>query len=489
MRKFLLALRPVCILLLLTLAAILIHGYHLGIEDQDVYLAAVNKSLNPALYPVNSIFFTEQMKSSFFIRGVVGSIRLTGLPVPWALFLWHVGSIFLVLLGCWKIASACFESEMARWSGVLLVTALLTLPIAGTALFLVDTYLHPRALAAGAILLALASCLEKRWITTAIWLVAAGLMHPLMALFGASLIVFAGAEPVAAWQQFAKPATAYMLLPLGLLEHPSAAWMEATLSRRYYFPLRWTWYEWLGLIAPVLLVWVFGRIARRQGMAKLELLATRLFAFALFQFVVGALMTIPAATEQLSSLQPMRWLHIFYFLFLLMTGGLIGQFLLKAKTLRWLILFLPLAGMMFFVQRAEFSNSDHLEWPGRTQKNLWAKAFLWSSVNTPKDAVFAIDPDYMGLESEAGYGMRALAERSLLAEDQKDPGAATVFPSLAPEWLEQVQAQRGIESFGLSRFQELKSRYDVSWVVLPVTAEVPLECPYRNAAAQVCRVD
>ena len=95
----------------------------------------------------------------------------------------------------------------------------------------------------------------------------------------------------------------------------------------------------------------------------------------------------------------------------------------------------------------------------------------------------------MGLESEAGYGMRALAERSLLAENQKDPGAATVFPSLAPEWLEQVQAQRGIETFGRSRFQELKSRYDVSWVVLPVTAAVPLECPYRNAAAQVCRVD
>ena len=69
MRKFLLALRPVCILLLLTLAAVLIHGYHLGIEDQDVYLAAVNKSLNPALYPVNSVFFTEQMKSSFSSEG------------------------------------------------------------------------------------------------------------------------------------------------------------------------------------------------------------------------------------------------------------------------------------------------------------------------------------------------------------------------------------------------------------------------------------
>ena len=79
----------------------------------------------------------------------------------WALFLWQLGATFLVLLGCWKVASACFRSESARWAGVSLVTVLLTLPIGGTALFLVDTYLHPRALATGAILLALAACLKK----------------------------------------------------------------------------------------------------------------------------------------------------------------------------------------------------------------------------------------------------------------------------------------------------------------------------------------
>ena len=126
-------------LLLLTVVAVLIHGYHIGVEDQDVYLAAVNKSLDPGLYPVNSVFFTEQMKSSLFIEAVAGSIRLTGIAVPWALLLWQAGSIFLVLLGCWKVASACFRSEAARWSAVTLVTVLLTMPIAGTALMLVDT--------------------------------------------------------------------------------------------------------------------------------------------------------------------------------------------------------------------------------------------------------------------------------------------------------------------------------------------------------------
>jgi hypothetical protein len=340
-----------------------------------------------------------------------------------------------------------------------------------------------------------------------LWLVVAALMHPLMALFGVSLVVFAGVDG-AGWWGKAKAqhneagiaeakttgtASALMMLPLGLVGHPSAAWREATLARRYYFPLMWTWYEWLGLIAPVVLVWWFARIAQRHGMATLERLAKRMVMFACFQFAVGALMTFPAATEQLAAYQPMRWLHIFYFVFLVMAGGLTAEFLLRGKAWRrsisWLIVFVPLAACMGYVQRDAFRYSDHIEWPGRAAKNPWARAFLWSGEFTPQDAVFAIDPNYMGLHAEEGYGFRALARRSLLAENQKDPGEATVFPALAAEWQEQVHAQRGIESFTPQQFHELNARYGVTWTVLPATAAVGLRCPYRNEAAQVCRVE
>lgn len=487
MRKHDFTFRTVGILLLLTLAAVLIHGYHLGVEDQDVYLAAVKKNLNPALYPVNSIFFTAQMKASLFIQVVAGSIRWTRLGIPSALFLWHIGGIFLVLLGCWKVAAVCFRSERARWSGVLLVTVMLTLPISGTALYLVDQYLHPRALAAGAILLGLAACLDKRWIATLVWLSVAAVMHPLMALFGISLVVFTGIAPQPKMQR-ARPVSVVMLLPLGMLGHPSEAWKEATLARSYYFPLRWTWYEWLGLIGPLILLWWFRRIARTHDLKVTELLSTRLVMFGVFQFCVAAVMTMPTATQQMASLQPMRWLHIFYFVFLVLAGGLAGEFLLKAKVWRWLVVFVPLAGVMFYAQRDLFAHSSHIEWPGPATRNEWASAFLWVRDNTPVDAVFATDPDYMELRAEDAYGFRALAERSLLAEDQKDPGEATVFPELASSWQEQVHAQRGIETFTRRQFEQLHARYSVTWVVLPSSATVPLECPYRNGAAQVCRI-
>src|SRR5579862_5487467 len=44
-------------LILLTAAALLVHGYHIGIEDMAVYLPAIKKLLHPSLYPYDANFF------------------------------------------------------------------------------------------------------------------------------------------------------------------------------------------------------------------------------------------------------------------------------------------------------------------------------------------------------------------------------------------------------------------------------------------------
>ncbi len=480
--------RVPALLLLLTFAALLIHGYHVGVEDQDVYLAAIKKDLDPSLYPVNSQFFTEQMKASLFVPAVAATVRVLH-SEQWALFLWHLGSTYLILLGCWKIASYCFNEQCERWAGVLLVVVLMTMPLAGTALYPVDQYLHPRAPAAGASLMAIAAVLDRKWTRAVLWTLLSVAMHPLMALFGASLTVFVGwpAKAVAAPKRFSAAAAAMM--PLQLLQKPSEAWKEATLARTYYFPTQWEWYEWLGLVAPVALMWWFADVARRRGLKNLEHLAWRTFLFAVFQFFVGALMTMPAATRQLASLQPMRWLHILYFLFLLIGGGLAAKYIFARKLWIGAALLVGVAGTMFYVQRDLFEYSNHIEWPGSELKNPWANAFLWARTHTPKNAVFATDPKYMDLHAEDAYGFRALSERSLLAENQKDPGAATVFPELAPQWQEQVHSQQGIENFNREQFAQLERKWGATWVVLPATAKVDLTCPYANEAAKVCKLE
>jgi hypothetical protein len=469
-------------LILLTAAAVLIHGYSVGVEDQDVYLAAAKKWLAPSLYPVNAEFFTEQMKASLFIPALGLTARIVGME--WALAVWHVASIFLVLLGCWRVAELCFSSDPPRWAAVMLVTVMLTMPIAGTALYPVDQYLHPRALASAGILLGIAASMRQRWVRTALWMAFAVAMHPLMAAFGLSLLFFLWVP----WKTVTIAPT-LALLPWGLSGQVSPAWKEATLARPYYFPLHWEWYEWLGVLAPVALIWWSVRLATRRGWKRLDRIGVRLIVFAVFQFLIALTMTTSVISLRLAALQPMRWLHIFYFFFLIIAGGLAGEFILKRRFWAWALMFGGFAVLMFGVQRKLFRHSDHTVWPGSAPRNQWAQAFLWVRANTPQNAVFALDPKYMELPGEDAYGFRAWAERSVLAEDQKDPGAATVFPELAEKWREQVAAQRGIEKFNGEQFVDLHRRFGAGWVLLPSSAKVDLECPFRNDAAAVCRIN
>jgi len=140
---------------------------------------------------------------------------------------------------------------------------------------------------------------------------------------------------------------------------------------------------------------------------------------------------------------------------------------------------------MFAAQRALFPNDAHIEWPGPTPRNPWVRAFEWIHTNTPREAVFALDPNYMKLRGEDEQGFRAIAQRSRLA-DNRDSGAVSMFPALADEWFRQVQAQSGWGEFHLQDFRRLQVQYGVTWLVLQPPEISGLDCPYHNGAVLVC---
>jgi hypothetical protein len=170
-------------------------------------------------------------------------------------------------------------------------------------------------------------------------------------------------------------------------------------------------------------------------------------------------------------------------------GGFLGEYVLKDRVWRWLVLFVPLGIGMFVAQRTLFSAGAHIEWPGRASKNPWAQAFMWIRQNTPTDAVFAIDPEYMRLPGEDTIGFRCLAQRSRLADTVKDGGVVSMFPPLADEWWEQVRAQSPWKESRAADFARLREKYRVSWVVVQQPGVDGLTCAYQNAAVRVCRVE
>src|ERR1700739_2141265 len=170
-------------LLALSAGALLIHGYHPYAEDAEIYLPGVQKILNPRLFPLNADFFGEHAGRTLYPNLIAASVRITHLPLLWVAFLWQILSIFLMLTGSWRLASAFFEDRKARWAAVALMAALLTLPIAGTALYILDQYLNPRNLAAFAGVFAVAEVLHRKYLRTLLWLIFAAAVHPLMASF------------------------------------------------------------------------------------------------------------------------------------------------------------------------------------------------------------------------------------------------------------------------------------------------------------------
>jgi hypothetical protein len=448
--------------------------------------------LRPDLFPVGTGFFESHAHLTLFPNLIALSVRISHLPVEFVLLLWQFSSIFLLLLACWRLSGKCFKNSRARWVGVALIAALLTLPVAGTALYIMDQYLNPRNLAAFASIFAIVNVLEKKYLRTGLWIVFAASVHPLMAVFTLSyslLLMLWKREAVI--KEKAEPIAAFgCLLPFGLsFSRPSQAYHEAVQYHSFHYILRWEWYEWVGILAPIALFWWFSRIARRQHLRDLDIMCRALMVYDFFYFAGALLVSIPPRFESLARLQPLRSLHLLYILLLLFGGGLLGEYVLKSRIWRWLALFAPLCGGMFLAQRALFPASSHFEWEWTSPKNEWAQAFIWIRQNTPVAAVFALDPMYMEMPGEDAHGFRVIAQRSRLADVLKDSGAVSMFPPLAEEWQRQIRAQSGWKTGKLQDFQRLRADYGVTWVVLEQPGVAQLNCPYLNSAVRVCRLN
>ena len=484
---------PILICALLTIAAVLIHGYHPYSEDGAIYVPAVKQHLDHSLYPIRSEFFSFHY--STFPAVVAWSVKLTHIPLPYMLLVWHGVSIFLLLTAAWKICATCLRAEAGRILGPVVITAFLTVPVAGTAILLTDPYLTARSVSAPALLFAVAYFLERRHAISLLWLGVAFAMHPFMALYGAAFLPFLllTRTRVRAWSSFLAiyPAIAIPAVWLQLGRwHASPDFVDATLTRSYFFLSEWKWYELAGLIAPMVLLAIairsrswFTRVGKNCADAAL------LYSIS-FLLLGAAYVGTPNRTGvMMGRFQPMRSFHLVYELMFLQPVTAALAALIRRRPRLCGALVLAAAVAMWFSQMQAFPNESHVEWPWSKSANPWVQAFQWARVNTPKSAVFALPPDYMDNPLEDHVGFRAVAERSALADRGKDGGIPALFPSLADEWREDVRISSALLHAPSRSDVESLQRQQVKWVVIPARLRDSwLPCPYQNATAAVCQL-
>lgn len=480
----------------LSFIALLVHGYHPGAEDSETYLPSVEKLLHPRLFPVGGEYFQLHAHLTWFPQLIAGSVRTTHLPLAWVLFLWHIVSIFLFLFACRILAGKLFTGAAAIWGGVGLTAALLTLPVAGTALYIMDQYINPRNLTAFAVVFGVVYVLEKRYWLAALFLIAATAIHPFMTAFAISYCVLLG------WMNSSRAMTESRVLahsgaqavnfswglPFAAIMATPKSYRDVAVSHAYQYFLKWRWYEILGAVAPLAILWWLHVLARKKKRYDLALVSKSLVFYGGFYCLLGVLFSSSPAFESIARLQPMRSLFLLYILLILIGGGFLGEYVLKNRVWRWLALFVPLSAAMCYAQLSLFPASSHVEWPWAAPINPWVQSFDWIRIHTPENAVFALNPRYMNTPGEDANGFRAIAQRSQLADAVKDAGVVEMFPEIADDWLKQVHAQAGLDRYSAEDFKRLGSEYGVSWVILEQSNHAALDCPYTNQAVRVCRV-
>lgn len=476
----------------LTAAAVLVHGYHLGTDDAAIWVPAVKEAADPSLYPFGSEFFLHHSNLSLFPSLLGWFARWTHLPTDDVILLAHLAGVFLLLLAGRQLLAACFDSERAQWAGVALLAGTLSVPVAGTAIPIMDPYVTSRTLSTPFALFVIAGSLAERPWRAAAWLCACAAIHPQSSLYAAALV---GLMELSR-RRAAVPETVPVFGLLSLISQP--LWWdlqpahgparEVLFSRTYFFVTNWNWYEWLGVIAPLVLLWCGAHFKLRGARPALALLLRSAVILGLIATAAGLLLVSSPRLENYTRLQPMRAFHVIYVVLFLVLGAAAGEYVLKNRLRRWCALFLALAASMFLVARAEYPASPQLEWPGAPPRGAWEQAFFWVRAHTPRDAVFALDPDYLLAPGEDMHGFRALAERSALADRVKDSGAVSLFPQLAVDWDRQVRAQSGWDHFTSRDFEKLAREYPVTWLVTRRSPSAGLECPYENAELAVCRI-
>ena len=177
--------KPAITIALLTPAVLLVHGYHPMADDGAVYVTGIKKLADPGLYQPDAVFALSPTHLSIFAHVLAALLRWGHLSLPALLLICHLASIFLFLLGSWKLAARIFPDHPARWGAVLLAACCFTLPVAGTSLSIMDPYVTARSFSTPLMLFALAAVLDQQWVTSALWLALAALLHPLMACYAA----------------------------------------------------------------------------------------------------------------------------------------------------------------------------------------------------------------------------------------------------------------------------------------------------------------
>ena len=252
--------------------------YRYGVSDQAFYIPVVTRALDPAAFPRDAALIDAQGQLMLSDEALALLVRTTGASLDTLFLAGYLLSLVLIFAGLTAIGRRLYASP---WTTFALVAAFtLRHHITRTSANSFEPYFHPRMLAFGVGLLAVAAYLHRRpWLAVTLVAVSAA-VHTTTAMWFAALVGVALVVTDPRWRRIAIPAAlvgaavagwAVLAGPMrGRLVVMDAIWLQAVASKDSLFATEWPLSAWAVNLGTLGLLWVAYRFRAGRGRTSVE---------------------------------------------------------------------------------------------------------------------------------------------------------------------------------------------------------------------------
>lgn len=454
-------------------------GYRYGVSDQAFYIPVLSRALDPSAFPRDAALIDAQGQLILTDEVLASVVRLVDLPFDVLFLGGYIVSLVVVWASLTLIAARVYEN---RWLAVALLAAFsLRHRIPRTSANSFEPYFHPRMLAFGIGMLAVAALLRRRdWLAVLLTGVS-GLVHVTTGLWFAVLIGVALAVLDRAWRRLALVlavavtgigAWAVTVGPLRASFHRmDDDWLRAVATKDSLFATEWPPWAWVANLGLLGLLWWAHRRRSARGRASAQDAALVWGATALVAVFV---VTLPAVAAGLALPVQLQISRVFWLVDIVATVYVLGAIADTAPGRQDVGLALVVVLVAISVARGAYimyvEQPDRALFAVRLPESQWESAMRWIS-RQKKDAHVLADP---GHAWKYGTSVRVSAARDVFLEEVKDSAIAIYSRDVAVRVVERTAAIGDFSALTAARSLELASRYDLHLLITEADLALPL---------------
>jgi hypothetical protein len=462
--------------------------YRYGVSDQAFYIPVVTRALDPGAFPRDAALIDAQGHLMLADEVLALLARGTGASLE-SLFLGgYLLSLALIFAGVTAIGRRLFENPWATYA----LAAAFTLRhhITKTSANTFEPYFHPRMLAFGVGLLAVAAYVHRRgWLAVALIAVAAA-VHVTTGLWFGVLVGVALVVSEPWWRRAAIPAAAVGAVvgtwavvggPLsGRLVVMDDIWLQAVAAKDSLFAHEWPLSAWAVNLGTLGLLWVAYRFRSARGRAGAE---ERGLVWGATALVAVFLITLPAVAAHVAFPVQLQISRVFWLVDLVATVCVVGALAEAAWLTRLgkpalaaglIALTAGRGGYILFVEHPERPLFQL-----RLADTPWHQAMRFVA-SLPKDAHVLADS---GHAWRFGTSVRVSGGRDVFLEETKDAAIAIYSRDVAVRVVERIRALGDLPSRAPEDIVRLGEQYGLTHVV--TSGRLPLQPVFENAEFRV----